>query len=143
MNLKNRIKGKRSQKTGQKGEDFAADHLRRLGLLHVEPIETGYTVLYGQGGRVIDAFPKKKVSGDFTAMDKNGRYVHIEVKVHPGDRLIFSRLKKHQVEAMDNKTRDKAICLLVWVRSRFEIKAMIWPIKGFEPGKSLKWEEIR
>jgi len=129
-------------KTGKRSEKLAERYLKSLGLLHVEPIETGWVILRS-GNRIKSAFPKKKVSGDFIAMEpETARLVHIEVKHRQADRLPWSVFEDHQIEKMNAKTEDGALCLVLWVRG-MEIKSLRWPIPGFGPRKSIKWEKIK
>jgi len=64
----------------------------------------------------------------------------VEVKSRDRDTLRWSDFKAHQIEALDKKTKAGARCMVLWVKN-MEIKAFKWPIEGFKPGASLRWEE--
>ncbi len=139
---------RRNAKRGNKTEEIAGRYLKSLGFLFVEPIERAWIIIRKydpkrKKSRITGAVPKKKVSGDFTAIEPGtGRYVHIEVKsMH--DKIMWSNLEPHQIEALNDKHKAGALCLLVWVRSPIEIKAMEWPVFGFGPRKSVKWDDIK
>ena len=150
MNPSNRLRGKQNQKAGEFAQQMTERMLWSLGFKCIEPIETGWRIKWeyveknGKTFRkVVDAKEKNKVSGDFTAVGKNGRAVHCEVKHRDKDVLVHSALEDHQVEAMDEKTSYGVLCLLSWVRSPVEMKILRWPIPNFVKGSSLKWEDIR
>ena len=142
MNPLNRIKGKQNQKAGAFAEQFAERWLYSQGFHCIERIQTGWYIKW-INGKVVSAKPRAKVSGDFVAIGKNGQAVHVEIKMRGGDVLIHSDLENHQVEAMDEKTKHGALCLLLWVRSPTELKALQWPIAGFKKNSSLRWENIK
>ena len=143
INIKNRIRGKQNKKTGQRGEEIAERFLKTLGFLHIEPMETGWTIQW-RNGKPYNAFPKKKVSGDFHAMEPGtARYVHVETKTRQADRLPWSAFESHQTDKMNQKAKDGALVLVVWVRSPVEIKCVQWPVVGFGPRKSIRWENIK
>ena len=148
MKTTNRIQGKQNQRAGGWAEHFAERALWSLGFKCVEKYETGWRIKWRYDPKkkksvVVDAKKKKKVSGDFNAIGKNGQYIHCEVKRRDKDVLFHSALEKHQVEAMNEKTKYGALCLLAWVRSPTEVKILRWPIKGFEKNSSLRWENIK
>lgn len=141
MKVENRIKGSKNTRRGEQTEKAAALWLKRAGFLEVEKIETPWRVIR-RGGRIVGATPKKQVSGDFTAIHpESGQYVHVEVKSRDRDRLHWSDFEKHQIDALDRKAKAGALGVILWVRSPVEIKWWVWPVEGFGPGKSLKWEE--
>jgi len=139
MKTANRIRGKQNQRAGEWAQQMTERMLWSLGFKCVEPIETGFYNVFGPG----KPRPKKKVSGDFSAIGENGRAVHCEVKHRDKDVLLHSALEKHQVETLDAKTKYGALCLLAWVRSPVEMKILRWPIPGFEKNSSLRWENIK
>ena len=148
MNPLNRLRGKQNQKAGEFAQQMTERMLWSLGFKCIEPIETGWTVkrrFNPKTGKTViySAYPKKKVSGDFTAVGKGGQAIHVEVKQRDEDILIHSALEDHQVAAMDEKTSYGVLCLLSWVRSPVEMKILRWPIPGFKKGSSLKWKDIR
>jgi hypothetical protein len=142
MKLKNRIQGKQNQKQGHFGEQYAERWLYSQRFKCIEPVETGWRVKF-INGKVVSAHPKAKVGGDFTCIGLGGQAVYVEVKTEGGDRLVHSKLEEHQAERMDAKTKAGALCLLIWVKSPTELKALQWPIPNFVKGSSLKWEDIR
>jgi penicillin-binding protein-related factor A (putative recombinase) len=143
MTIKNKIRGKQNQRTGQMAEEVARVFLEHLGFLHVEPMETGWTLRF-RNKKIIGGFAREKTSGDFHAMEPGtSRYTHIEVKNRQSDRLPWSVFKKHQVDKLNAKSIDGAICLVIWVRLPLDVKSIVWPIPGFKPRTSIKWEDIK
>ena len=141
-------RSRRNVKRGYKSQDVAEKYLRKIGFLFVEPIETGWVIIRKYDSRtkknkIVHAFPKKKVSGDFTCVERGtGRAIHIEVKSMP-DKLLWSNFEPHQIEALNEKSKENVLCFVAWVRSPVEVKLLQWPIFGFKKGKSVKWEDVR
>lgn len=131
--------GRRNQRKGDMGEKAVELLLGQLGLVMVEKVNVGWTVIWGPNGRIKEAFPQKKVSGDFRAVTLKGQSVLVEVKTYDGDRLQFSALAKHQSRSLDIHQNVGGLSLLVWV-NQGDIMPMWWPVEGFGPGKSLTRE---
>ena len=100
------------------------------------------------GKRIVSAFPKEKVSGDFRAVTSGrlpdltiiagGESVLVEVKSRP-NRLQWSALEKHQVEALNEHAQYSDHTWLFFHDSETDtITKYRWPIHGYGPGKSLK-----
>jgi len=142
MKIANRIRGKQNAKTGIFGEAMAERWLWSQGFKCVSSIETGWRIRR-VNGKIVGAKQKVKVAGDFTAMTKTGRFVFAEVKVRGSGKLLFSDLEKHQVEALDERVKYGALCLLIWIMSPTELKALQWPIAGFKKNNSLRWDNIK
>lgn len=141
MNIEARLRGKFNAKRGMATEQIAEIWLLQNGYACVEPIETPWRI-HRRGGRIVGATPKKYVSGDFTAIDPyTGRHVHVEVKSRKTGVLKWSDFKEHQILALNRKAEAGAECLVIWVKSPAEIRVYEWPIEGFGPGTSLKWED--
>ena len=60
----------------------------------------------------------------------------VEVKATESDRIIFSRLAKHQVTELDEHTAIGAPGLLV-VIFKDSAHVLSWPIEGFRSGSSI------
>lgn len=120
--------GRRSQKVGKQGEDLAALELRKLGYLRIFKLNEARTA---KGIRV------RNVPGDYSAIEaKTMRSVLVEVKATESDRILFSRLKKHQVRELNEHTEIGAPGLLVLV-FKDSVHVLSWPIEGFEHGTSI------
>ena len=139
-----RLKNKRNQKRGQRGQEIAALALERAGFTCIRPIETGWRViqrfdLKRQRMVVVSASPREKVAGDFTAVEPgSGRAVLVEVKAREGT-VLWSDLEQHQIEALDAIVAAGGIGLVAWVCG-VECRLYRWPIASWGPGKSLKWD---
>lgn len=137
-------RNRRNTKIGKRGQNIAMEALAAAGYVCIEPIETGWVIVRRYNPRtkksvIVSAFPKEKVSGDIKAIDPaTGKAVHVEVKAVKGN-LRFSELDQHQVEALDTVVMAGAIAILAWVRGSM-CRLYRWPVDGFGPGKSLKWE---
>ena len=133
----------RNRKRGAKAEDIAAAALAAAGYVCIEPIETGWVIIrkYNPVKRetvIVSAFPKKQVSGDLKAIEPGtGRAVHVEVKSRE-DKLLYSSLEHHQVDALRKIVDAGGIGIVAWVNG-CDCRLYQWPIDGFGPGKSLKW----
>ena len=120
--------GRRSQKVGKEGEDLAFLELRSLGYLRIFKLNEART---SSGVRI------RKVPGDYSAIEpKTLRSVLVEVKATESDRIIFSRLAKHQVTELDEHTAIGAPGLLV-VIFKDSAHVLSWPIEGFRSGSSI------
>lgn len=141
-----RLKNKRNQKRGQRGQEIAALALERAGFSCVRPIETGWRVIQRFDPKrkqmvVVKAWPREKVDGDFTAVEPgSGRAVRVEVKAREG-KLLWSDLEAHQVEALDAIVAVGGIGLIAWVCG-MECRLYRWPVGSWGPGKSMKWDQV-
>lgn len=130
--------GKRSRDIGVIGETLTRSALQIAGLAEIERVHTPFKIIRNSRGQIINAVPEQKVSGDFRAVDPtNGKSVLVEAKTRSGDRVIWSDLEDHQVEALNGHVKAGAIALLSVV---LEDKAILleWPVPGFGPGVSLR-----
>lgn len=133
--------GRRSQARGKGGENIVETVLNNLGLVLVEKINVGWTVIWPKDGGKGQpkVFPQKKVSGDFRAVTTKGQSVLVEVKTYNAPRLPFSVLRPHQVKSLNIHANVGGLSLLVWVNSG-RVIPIWWPIEGFEKGHSLTEE---
>lgn len=140
------IRGRRNAKAGNRSEEIVCSLLRQTGFVMVEPINRAW-IIHRSGGRITGASPAKKVSGDISAMTIDGKKVLAEVKTRQdgddGAKLLFSAIEKHQAEALDTVHRFRGVALLVWYRNPYEIAVMRWPIPGFKPRTSLRWDDAK
>jgi len=84
---------------------------------------------------------KAKVAGDIRAIvPGTGQSVLAEVKTVEKDRLYFSKLRKHQVANLDIHTGFGGLSLLVWI-TYGKVFTMQWPIPGFKPRTSIRFED--
>lgn len=127
--------GRKSQRSGSVGEDIAKMALRTMGVCMVEQIATPIVTTQRRNGWV-KIRRKEKVSGDIRGLLPGGRRVLAEVKTVNDDRLIFSRLKPHQVDALNENHELGAVSLLVLVHP-YGHCVMRWPIEGFGPRTSI------
>lgn len=141
--------GKANQERGQQAEDIARLQLQLLGVARLEKIEVGWRVLWVDG-RIVKAFPLEKVSGDFKGMLPGGTAVHVEVKSRSRsrsrvstERLRYSDVKPHQVEALNEHVELGGLGLLCWVTAAGECLVLSWPIPGFRPRSSLSVDFAR
>lgn len=120
--------GRRSQKIGKEGEDLAKLELRKMGYLRIFKLNEARTA---KGIRV------QRVPGDYSAIEAGTlRSVLVEVKATESDRILFSRLEKHQVEELNDHTAIGAPGLLVLV-FKDSVHVLSWPIHGFKRGTSI------
>lgn len=127
------VRNRENVKLGLRVEDAAMRLLWRCGDNCIEKIYTGCVYKCRRW------FPVKRVSGDFKAISKDGKHVHVEVKYRDG-KLCWSDFKAHQIEALNDISLAKGESLVIWARNRFDLLLFRWPIEGFGPGKSICWE---
>ncbi len=137
--------GKLRRQRGETGQALALHALGVLGFLCVEPIETGWKVLWGppnpkRGGKRAprDAFPMEKVAADFFAVGPGGRSVRIEAKAGD-DKLSLSAFKPHQPHKLTAHIRAGGLSFVAWVHGG-DVALLAWPIPGLEKGSPLSWE---
>lgn len=130
----NAERGRKNDARGKVVQDVFLFRLRALGLVMVERIETGW-MPQRRKGRIIGAKPMAKVAGDFRGLVPGGLSVLVEVKFRP-DRLMFSHLADHQLQALKEHTRHGGLSLLGWAWDGGN-SVMRWPVPGFVPGEAI------
>jgi len=137
--------GRANRKRGEAVEGRVAALLADMGYVMIERVHTPFTVIR-KGGKIVGAFPKAKVSGDYRAVTGHsfsvtaGRSVLVEVKSRPG-RLLWSSIKPHQRAALDEHAQFSSHTWLFFCDTQTdEIHKYRWPVDGFCKGKSLKPE---
>lgn len=131
-----RQRGARNRAVGQAAEWAVRHALAKAGYRCIERIETGWRVQRcPRTHRIVGASPLAKVSGDFRAIEPGGRSVLVEVKRR--ERITWSDLDDHQVQALNNHAEAGALALLAWVRPDGQVSLHHWPVPGFGPGKAL------
>lgn len=126
---------------GQGGELVTRSSLTRLGFEMIERVHTPWRI-QRKGKKIVGATPVERVSGDFIAIEPGtGKKVLVESKLRKGDRIRWSDLEKHQIEALDNNHALGGISL-VSMTCDYGHCILRWPIEGFEPGKSLIWNRV-
>ena len=131
-------RGKASQELGELGEAMARALLARQGVKRIERIHTGWKVTWEvKGGKrvVKNAFPLEKVSGDFIGI-MNGLKVLVECKATEEDRIVHSKLEKHQVENLDRTVAHRGVGFL-FVMIKGDPFLLRWPVEGFTAGTSI------
>ena len=132
--------GRQSQSIGASGEEITEYLLRQYDIQMLEQITTPFAIIGTRPGGWIRMARKKKVSGDWRGVmgDGSGRRVLAEVKAtgKRNGRIAWSRLKDHQVHALDKNNRMGAVSLLVVVFGG-DGYVLRWPVDGFLPGTSL------
>ena len=139
MNLTDPFLQKRRRANGEFSQNLVHQELRRRGYKLVEPVFSPWRVIRS-GNRIVNAFPLTKVSGDFRAVGSGGRSVLVEVKGREEGNLSFSVFAPHQRAALDEHADAGGLTLIAWVRD-IGIRWFEWPIPGFKPGTSLKWNQ--
>lgn len=134
----------KNRKRGNLGEMLVKRRLELLGVCMVEKIETGWTIIRGKGGRVVDAFPNEKVSGDFRGVMPDGRSVLVEAKTIP-NKLQHSNLEEHQREALQAHHELGGLSLVAWVHDpeRDGVAIFQWPHEGFIKRTSMTLDKVQ
>jgi len=147
MTIKHQVQGRANKRRGDAVEKRVARLLADMGYVMIERVHTPWGVIRN-GKRIVSAFPREKVSGDFRAVKPfspcGGMYlglsVLVEVKSRP-NRLLWSSLKPHQRAALDEHAAYSAHTWLFWEDSETGIiRKYKWPVAGFGKCKSLKPE---
>lgn len=134
---------KQRQRNGALAEELVQRDLIRRGFRLVEKVEVPFRVNKRTGG--ISA--RRKVSGDFRAVEPGtGRSLLVEVKHHAG-RLPYAAFRPHQLAALDEHADAGGISEVAWVEdgplAAFPILHVIpWErLKAlhFGPGESVTW----
>jgi hypothetical protein len=122
---------------GKAGQERAAAILRARGILCVEKIGTPVRLIpvKGKAGAYI-AIWGEKVAGDHRGVLPGGRSVLAETKAIFDRNLVWSDMRPHQPEKLDEHTSAGGLTLLVWASARGTF-IMKWPIEGFGPGKGI------
>jgi hypothetical protein len=146
MKLSPQEQGRRSKNKGKAGEKLALTVMRSLGFKNLQQIGTPVRLIPPSGKQQRRDFFRRiiwgeKVRGDIWGIEsETGKSVLVEVKTYDGDRLVFSALDPHQVEALNSQVSCNGLAFLVWV-SFNGIFVLEWPIPGFEPRTSLSLEK--
>ncbi len=128
------MRGRKAKAKGRAGEQLFMLALTQLGVQMPEEVHTPWRIKRVMQ-RIVGATPMKKVSGDIRGILVGGRSVLCECKSFD-DKLLFSHLQKHQVEALDQHSAIGGLSLLAW-KWQEGYAVMRWPVDGFKPGKSL------
>ena len=135
-------------KLGLAGQNLAANRLRALGVLQVEPIGTPFTIVRTmklRGQLWYSGFFGEKVSGDLHGHLPNGICILAEVKTIYDRNLRWSDLRPHQPERLDMHA-ENAISLLVWVHHT-NVYVMNWftlrATDTFGPGLGITPEQAQ
>ncbi len=135
--VRSRLAHRRSKVIGNAAELVVRSRLLLKGLVMVERIEVGWTLVRGPGGKIIGATPNDKVSGDWRALAPGGISVLVECKYRAAcTRLTFSDLQPHQRLALDAHHAFGGLSLLAWV-SPAGVRLLRWPVPGFVAGSGL------
>jgi hypothetical protein len=138
---------RKEQHIGKQAQDLAEAALRSRGANFTQQIPTPYRVI-GDGRKNRMIFAEKAIGdiiGSVPVQVGAATFpipLMAEVKYSDGDRLQFSRLRPHQVEALNMLAALGWLALLVWV-CPFGVFVMRWPVEGFEHGKALSLEAAR
>lgn len=122
-------KARASQGAGADAEAIVRNRLIASGFKHVCRIETGFAKIRGKWTRV------RKVAGDIRCVGEDGRSVLVEVKWRP-ERLVFSDLENHQIDALNEHQYVGGMSLLAWCH-RGGAELLYWSellLMGFGPG---------
>lgn len=136
-NEKARMVGRANKKRGDAVERRVGRLLSDMGYVMVEKVNTPWKIIRA-GGKIVDAVPERKVSGDFRGVNTLGQSMLCEVKSR-ATRLPWSAFEPHQIEALDEHAKYSAH---TWVffhdTTTDRISRFRWPVDGFGPGQSLK-----
>lgn len=132
----------RNQLRGSDGEKVAIGLLRGYGVKMAERIATPIVILSRDKKGFVLIEYDEPVSGDIVGVmgDGSGRRVLAEVKTTEKDRIPFSYLEKHQVNALNENHLLGAVSLFVAVFEGYGAYVLRWPIDGFVFRTSLKRE---
>lgn len=123
---------RQSKKSGDFGEDIAKYALEFAGFKMVEKVNSCFTLIRRMG-RIVGAFPLKKVSGDFVGLGPLGKKMLAEVKYRE-DVLSRSDFEDHQWRALEENHLFGGISLVVWIRRR-QWAIYYWPEMHLEKGE--------
>ena len=133
---------KQRQRNGALAEELVQRDLIRRGFRLVEKVEVPFRVNKRTGG----VSARRKVSGDFRAVEPGtGRSLLVEVK-HHAERLPYAAFRPHQLVALEEHASAGGISEVAWVDGVFVafpiLRMIAWAdLKriGFGPGKSIAW----
>ena len=132
------------QRNGALAEELVYRDLIRRGFCLVEKVEVPFRVNKRTGG----VSARRKVSGDFRAVDpRDGRSVLVEVK-HHAETLPYSAFRPHQLVALEEHASAGGVSEVAWVDSTFaafpRLHTISWTALkalGFGPKKSVEWAD--
>lgn len=126
---------------GKQAEEIAMNALRKIGFKCVEKIETGFTVIRS-GKKITGAFPVRKVAGDIRAIGHGGQAIYCECKFRE-NKLKWSDMEAHQMEAMEDITRAGGAAFLVWVAclNPERVYLLQWPFNVLRKGRAITENE--
>ena len=137
---------KREDRMGKAGQNIAASVLSGMGIEMVEKIGTPVRLVpVNPRQNIFKVFWEEAVSGDHRGILPGGISVLAETKTILDRNLRYSDLRHHQPERLQEHSQHGGISLLIWVNGSYRenVFVMLFPIIGFEPGKSIKVEEAR
>lgn len=125
------------QRNGNEAEKLVEGRLIARGFALVEKVEVPFRV--GKDGKMS---ARRKVSGDFRAVEKGtGRSLLVEVK-HHAERLSYGAFRPHQLVALEEHYQAGGISEVAWA-DRGQIHFIPWENlhrMGFGPGKSIHYD---
>lgn len=127
---------------GKIGQEQAAAALRRIGVNMVEKIGTPVKIIPARVKGTYTVVWGEKVSGDHRGILADGTSVLAETKTIMDRNLVWSDLREHQPERLDQHAEFGGVSLLVWVHNS-GIYVMRWPVPGFGPRKSITPEQAQ
>jgi hypothetical protein len=128
---------RRHQTSGKVGQAAAKQELLRLGVRRLQEVATPVIIKNVNGRRIVVAY-KEKVVGDFIGIMPNGIAVLCETKRREEDRLAWSDLEKHQVEALSEWHECGGLAILAWVHPAAGVLLLPWGgLPGFRSGTSI------
>lgn len=131
----------RNRKAGAAAEVLTHYELQRLGVCRVRKLEVGWGIVRNRSGKIVSAYPLERIDGDFSGILPDGTAVLVETKKR-SDKLVYSALENHQVQALNDHADHNGLSLLAWVNDD-DVYVMQWPIDGFESGTSLDAEQAQ
>lgn len=125
---------------GKIGQEKAAAALRRIGVNMVEKIGTPVKIIPARVKGTYTVVWGEKVSGDHRGILDDGTSVLAETKTILDRNLVWSDLREHQPDRLDQHACFGGVSLLVWVHST-GVYVMRWPVQEFGPRKSITPEK--
>ena len=127
---------------GKIGQEHAAAALRRIGVNMVEKIGTPVKIIPARVKGTYTVVWGEKVSGDHRGILDDGTSVLAETKTIMDRNLVWSDLREHQPERLDQHAEFGGVSLLVLVH-KSGVYVMRWPVPGFGPRKSITPEQAQ
>jgi len=150
--LLRRRRGRMAQHVGEVAEVHVGGWMAARFCL-VERVRVGWRIRRGPGGRILDAHPLEKVSGDWRAVAAGGRSVLMEVKCRPAaERLEWSDLEQHQHRALLAHATAGGLSLVAWVATdaggTVGLAVIQYPCAGtslayWHKGKACAWPDAQ